>query len=182
MPGGVGGFCDARAKPIVVDSAAPANSRVRTLVHEIAHALGVDYRDYSRAQAEVIVDSVIFSSGWLESSMAAGLQVGDGLLPRHFGIRDSTRMFGTSSRVRAVIGIAPEDLLTRRRTCGGCLGWVSQPQRSCDGAVAEPQGQPQPYAFSTEQTSGKTCPQRSALALRAAQVIRQARTRQCRQA
>jgi hypothetical protein len=60
VPGGVGGFCDARAKPIVVDSAAPANSRVRTLVHEIAHALGVDYRDYSRAQAEVIVDTVTY--------------------------------------------------------------------------------------------------------------------------
>ena len=31
--------------------------------HEIAHAMGVDYRKYSRAQAEVIVDTVSFVVG-----------------------------------------------------------------------------------------------------------------------
>jgi hypothetical protein len=30
------------------------------LIHECAHALGVDYQRYSRAQAEVIVDTVTF--------------------------------------------------------------------------------------------------------------------------
>jgi hypothetical protein len=44
----------------VVDADVPANAQVRTLIHELAHAMGVDYRDYSRAQAEVIVDTVIF--------------------------------------------------------------------------------------------------------------------------
>lgn len=41
----------------MVNADVPANSQVRTLVHEITHALGVDYANYSRAQAEVIVDT-----------------------------------------------------------------------------------------------------------------------------
>jgi hypothetical protein len=35
----------------------PANARLRTLVHEAIHALGVDYQHYPRAHAEVIVDT-----------------------------------------------------------------------------------------------------------------------------
>ena len=57
IPGSTGGWCDLQAKLIVVDADVPANSQVRTLVHEIPHALGVDYANYSRAQAEVIVDT-----------------------------------------------------------------------------------------------------------------------------
>lgn len=57
IPGATGGWCDRQAKLIVVDADVPANSQVRTLVHEITHALGVDYANYSRAQAEVIVDT-----------------------------------------------------------------------------------------------------------------------------
>jgi N-terminal domain of anti-restriction factor ArdC/Putative metallopeptidase family (DUF6782) len=60
IPGSVGGFCDARAKRIVIDSQMAANSQVRTLIHECAHALGIDYERYSRAQAEVIVDTGTF--------------------------------------------------------------------------------------------------------------------------
>ena len=36
------------------------NGRVRVLVHELAHALGVGYREYGRERAEVIVDTVTF--------------------------------------------------------------------------------------------------------------------------
>jgi hypothetical protein len=57
IPGGTGGWCDPRAKLIVIDADVPANAQVRTLVHETTHALGVDYAKYSRAQAEVIVDT-----------------------------------------------------------------------------------------------------------------------------
>jgi hypothetical protein len=57
IPGATGGWCDLQAKRIVVESTAPANGQVRTLVHEVVHALGVDYAKYSRAQAEVIVDT-----------------------------------------------------------------------------------------------------------------------------
>jgi hypothetical protein len=67
-----------KARAIVVDATGAPNAQLRTLIHEAAHAMGVDYRSHSRERAEVIVDSVIFSSGWLESSMAAGLHVGDG--------------------------------------------------------------------------------------------------------
>ena len=60
IDGVAGGWCDVRARRIVVDATAPINAQVRTLVHECAHALGVDYKSYSRAQAEVIVDTVSF--------------------------------------------------------------------------------------------------------------------------
>jgi hypothetical protein len=60
IAGSAGGWCDTSAKRIVVDADTPPNGRVRTLVHECAHALGVDYERYSRARAEVIVDTVTF--------------------------------------------------------------------------------------------------------------------------
>ena len=63
IDGPAGGWCDAKRKRIVVDDGQPANARVRVLIHEIAHAMGVDYQRYSRAQAEVIVDTVSFVVG-----------------------------------------------------------------------------------------------------------------------
>ncbi|MCW3050218.1 MAG: hypothetical protein JWO74_4502 [Solirubrobacterales bacterium] len=58
IAGPAGGWCDPKAKRIVVDAGAPPNARLRTLIHECAHALGIDYRSYSRAQAEVMVETV----------------------------------------------------------------------------------------------------------------------------
>jgi hypothetical protein len=55
IPGSAQDWCETRAKQIVIDSKMPANAQVRTLIHECAHAMGVDYERYSRAQAEVIV-------------------------------------------------------------------------------------------------------------------------------
>jgi hypothetical protein len=46
--GSTGGWCDAKARRIVVDAAAPGNARVRTLVHETIHALGVGYAELGR--------------------------------------------------------------------------------------------------------------------------------------
>ncbi len=52
------GYCDAKRRRIVVASDVDAaNARVRILVHELAHAHGVSYKDYSREQAEVIVET-----------------------------------------------------------------------------------------------------------------------------
>jgi antirestriction factor ArdC-like protein len=60
IPGATGGWCDSHAKRIVVDSDQAVNGQVRTLVHELVHALGVNYQTHSRPQAEVIVDTVTF--------------------------------------------------------------------------------------------------------------------------
>ena len=57
IAGSASGWCDTTAKQIVVDTNGPANARLRTLVHETIHALGIDYQRYSRPQAEVIVDT-----------------------------------------------------------------------------------------------------------------------------
>jgi antirestriction protein ArdC len=53
-----GGYCDAKARRIVVSSNVEApNARVRILVHELAHAHGVGYADYGREDAEVLVET-----------------------------------------------------------------------------------------------------------------------------
>jgi antirestriction protein ArdC len=53
-----GGYCDAKAQRIVLSTAlASANAQVRVLVHELAHAHGVNYKDYSREDAEVVVET-----------------------------------------------------------------------------------------------------------------------------
>src|SRR4051794_37527946 len=56
---GPGGWCDAKHRRIVVASG-PGNQQVRTLTHELAHAHGVGYEQYTRAQAEVLVDCVTY--------------------------------------------------------------------------------------------------------------------------
>lgn len=56
---GCGGYCDHITKRIVVGEGSK-NSQVRTLIHEIAHALGVSYKDFGREAAEVIVETVTY--------------------------------------------------------------------------------------------------------------------------
>lgn len=60
LPGPPGGWCDAKQKLIVVDAGKPGNARVRVLVHELAHALGIGYADLGRERAEVMVDCVTY--------------------------------------------------------------------------------------------------------------------------
>ena len=60
IPGQTGGWCDQKARRIVVDQDQPTNARLRILIHETIHALGVGYAEYGRQRAEVIVDSVVF--------------------------------------------------------------------------------------------------------------------------
>jgi hypothetical protein len=54
---GPGGWCDAKLKLIVV-GCGPANSQVRTLTHELAHAHGLGYAELGRDRCEVLVDCV----------------------------------------------------------------------------------------------------------------------------
>jgi hypothetical protein len=55
---GRAGCCSAREARIVINQTLPANGKVTTLVHELAHAHGIDYQRFSRAEAELIVESV----------------------------------------------------------------------------------------------------------------------------
>ena len=52
---GPGGWCDPKRREIVIADG-PGNRRLRTLVHELAHALGIGYEHYGRKCAEVLVD------------------------------------------------------------------------------------------------------------------------------
>ena len=72
---GPGGWCDPKHKQIVIADG-PANAIVRTLVHEIAHALGIGYEQYGREQAEVLVDCVTYIV-----CASAGLDVGGESIP-----------------------------------------------------------------------------------------------------
>jgi antirestriction protein ArdC len=52
------GFYDDKGKRIVISSALAPNGKVRTLVHELAHAIGVPtYAEHGQAAAEVIVET-----------------------------------------------------------------------------------------------------------------------------
>lgn len=67
---GAGGYCDSKNKRIVLHAGTPANDQVHTLIHEIAHALGVGYEQYGRRDAEVIVETathIVCSGIGLES-------------------------------------------------------------------------------------------------------------------
>jgi N-terminal domain of anti-restriction factor ArdC len=55
---GPGGWCDPKRKQIVV-ATGPANRRLRTLVHELAHAHGLGY-ELGRECCEVLVDCVTY--------------------------------------------------------------------------------------------------------------------------
>lgn len=72
---GPSGWCDPKARQIVIASG-PANAQVRTLTHEIAHALGIGYADYGREQAEVLVDCVTYVV-----CSSVGLDVGGETIP-----------------------------------------------------------------------------------------------------
>jgi hypothetical protein len=60
IPGQSGGWCDQKARRIVVDADQPPNARLRILLHETIHALGVGYAEYGRERAEVIVDTATY--------------------------------------------------------------------------------------------------------------------------
>ena len=51
------GFYDVKGARIVISDKLAPNGKVRTLIHELAHAHGATYRDYPRADAEVIVET-----------------------------------------------------------------------------------------------------------------------------
>jgi hypothetical protein len=72
---GPGGWCDPKHRQIVV-ACGPANRQVRTLVHELAHALGLGYGHYGQDKAEVLVDCVTYVV-----CSSVGLDVGGESIP-----------------------------------------------------------------------------------------------------
>jgi N-terminal domain of anti-restriction factor ArdC len=103
VPGSAGGWCDGRAKRIVVDAGLAANAQVRVLVHELAHALGVGYAQFGRERAEVIVDTVTFIV-----CGSVGLDVGGESIPYVAG-------WGEHGALEAVTAFAETiDALARR--------------------------------------------------------------------
>jgi len=65
-----GGWCNPDTKRIWVRSSRAPNQQVKTLTHELAHALGIDYAEYGREHAEVIVEaasSIACAQAGLES-------------------------------------------------------------------------------------------------------------------
>jgi antirestriction protein ArdC len=108
-----GGWCDPTNREVVVSETQSPNGRVRVLVHELAHALGVDYTDYSRADAEVIVETAaIIACGTL------GLDTSGESIPYIAGWGSRTdlaaiRQFAAkvdecASRIERALGVKPE--------------------------------------------------------------------------
>lgn len=77
LEGGTEGWCDYERREIVVNEQLPGNAQVRVLVHEIAHSLGVDYQQYGRQRAEVLVDTVTY----VVLAGQVGLDVGGESIP-----------------------------------------------------------------------------------------------------
>jgi len=103
IPGATGGWCDQKARRIVVDARQAANARLRILIHETIHALGVGYAEYGRERAEVIVDTATYLV-----AASVGLDVSGESVPYVAG-------WGESGALEAVTAFATTiDELARR--------------------------------------------------------------------
>lgn len=70
------GYVNMDDRTIHINPSYPVNSQVRTLIHELAHIVGgVDYSRYTRAQAEIIVESAAFVATALVGLDTAGISV-----------------------------------------------------------------------------------------------------------
>ena len=106
------GWCDPTRQGIVI-AAGPANRQVRTLIHELAHALGIGYEHYGREQAEVLVDCVTYIV-----CSSVGLDVGGESIPYITGwgedgaldaISEYAHMIDeTARRIEDALHLAPE--------------------------------------------------------------------------
>ncbi len=103
LDGAADGWCDSCKQEIVINEVLSANARVRVLVHEIAHALGVGYSEYGRRRAEVLVDTVTFVV-----CGSVGLDTSGSSVPYVAG-------WGESGELEAIRGFAEKiDTLARR--------------------------------------------------------------------
>lgn len=77
------------------------NARLRGLVHEVAHALGVGYRDYGRKWAEVLVDTVTYIV-----CGSVGLDVSGSSVPYVAGWGESGELDAIRAYAETIDGIA----------------------------------------------------------------------------
>lgn len=56
----LGGYYSPRENRIAINQAGSVDAKLKTLIHELAHAHGISYTDYTRPQAEVIAESVAY--------------------------------------------------------------------------------------------------------------------------
>jgi hypothetical protein len=110
LDGSADGWCDSRKHEVVLNSTLPANAQVRVLVHEIAHALGVGYRDYGRHLAEVLVDTVT------DIVCSVGLDVSGSSVPYVAGWGESGELDAIRAYAQTIDEIARriEDSITSR--------------------------------------------------------------------
>lgn len=76
LNGSADGWCDSERMEIAINERLAANAQVRVLVHELAHALGLGYRELGRERAEVLVDTVTYIV-----CSSVGLDVGGASIP-----------------------------------------------------------------------------------------------------
>jgi hypothetical protein len=121
---GPGGWCDTDRRQIVVANDA-ANQQVRTLTHELAHAHGVGYDQYTRAQAEVLVDCVTHIV-----CSSVGLDVGGETIPYIAG-------WGEDGALNAIREYA-QTIVTIARRIEDALEPTSADQPATDVATTSP--------------------------------------------
>jgi hypothetical protein len=111
LGGRAGGWCDAKARRVVIDAGLAGNARVRVLVHELAHALGIGYEQFGRERAEVIVDTVTFIV-----CGSAGLDVGGESIPYVAGWGEDGALEAITEFAATIDTLARrlEDALARR--------------------------------------------------------------------
>jgi hypothetical protein len=116
IPGQTGGWCDQKARCVIVDADQPANAQLRILIHETIHALGIGYVEYGRQRAEVMVDTVTAIA-----CSSVGLRIDGESIPYIAGWGESGELDAVTAFAKTIDGLARriEEVLT---TAGGAIG------------------------------------------------------------